>query len=72
MKVKQEDIDYFIDEMLDGEKPGGDVVTSIADVKESSVSTTYDLQGRRVSANRRGLIIQRQQDGSVRKIVKSY
>ena len=72
VKVKQEDIDYFIDEMLDGEKPGGDVVTSIADVKESSVSTTYDLQGRRVSANRRGLIIQRQQDGSVRKIVKSY
>ena len=72
VKVKQEDIDFFIDEMLDGEKPGGDVVTAIKDVQESPVSTTYDLQGRRVSAHQRGLVIRRQQDGSIRKMVKSY
>ena len=72
VKVKQEDIDFFIDEMLDGEKPGGDVVTAIKDVQKSPVSTTYDLQGRRVSAHQHGLVIRRQQDGSIRKMVKSY
>ena len=68
--VRQEDVDYFIDEMLDGEKPGSDVVTSIATIQQSVSSTNYDLTGRRVSARHQGLIISRQDDGSVRKILK--
>ena len=70
--VKQEDVDYFINEMLDGKKPGSDVVTSIAPIQQSVSCTNYDLTGRRVSACHRGLIISRQNDGSVKKIMKPY
>ena len=54
--VKQTDVDYFINEMLEGEE----VVTSVSKVQESPVSTvTYDLMGRRVSPNHKGLVIRK-------------
>lgn len=60
--VKQTDVDYFINEMLEGEE----VVTSVSKVQESPVSTvTYDLMGRRVSPNYKGLVIRKG-----RKVVK--
>ena len=60
--VKQTDVDYFINEMLEGEE----VVTSVSKVEESPVSTvTYDLMGRRVSPNYKGLVIRKG-----RKVVK--
>ena len=50
--------------------------TSIAtgiDKTEGSVQTTeaYDLSGRRIAGNQRGVSIQRMADGSVRKVVKN-
>lgn len=68
--VKQADIDYFIDEMLDGEKPGSNVDTSIATVEQAPAVMTYDLQGHRVTSHYHGLTLQRQQDGSVRKTMR--
>lgn len=57
--VKQADVDFFIEEMLEGD--GGEVVTSVEKIEESPVSTvTYDLMGRRVSPNHKGLVIRRQ------------
>lgn len=60
--VKQTDVDYFINEMLEGEE----VVTSVSKVQQSPVSTiTYDLMGRPVSPNYKGLVIRKG-----RKVVK--
>ncbi len=60
--VKQTDVDYFINEMLEGEE----VVTSVSKVQQSPVSTiTYDLMGRPVSPNYKGLVIR-----TGRKVVK--
>ena len=54
--VKQTDVDYFINEMLEGEE----VVTSVSKVQQSPVSTiTYDLMGRPVSTNYKGLVIRK-------------
>jgi len=54
--VKQTDVDYFINEMLEGEE----VVTSVSKVQQSPVSTiTYDLMGRPVSPNYKGLVIRK-------------
>ena len=54
--VKQTDVDYFINEMLEGEE----VVTSVSKVQQSPVSTiTYDLMGRPVSSNYKGLVIRK-------------
>ena len=54
--VKQTDVDYFINEMLEGEE----VVTSVSKVQQSPVSTiTYDLMGRPVSPNYKGLFIRK-------------
>ena len=66
--VNQSDIDYFIEEMLEGEGNGGGVVTSVRKIQHSPVeTTTYDLMGRRVSPNQKGLVIHRLQNGRVRK-----
>lgn len=68
--VKQEDINYFIDEMLEGEKKQEQIESSIITLRELPIGMNYNLQGRRISSHQRGLVIQRQQDGSVRKMVK--
>lgn len=68
VNVLQEDIDDFIDEML-GTTSGDDVVTSVASVQQAVGSTCYDVWGRRLSARRHGLVIERGDDGSVRKIL---
>ena len=52
--VKPADVDFFINEMLEG----NEVVTSVEKIEQSPVSTvTYDLMGRRVSPNHKGLVI---------------
>ena len=66
--VNQEDVDYFIEEMLEGEK--NDIVTSITDVQKTPITMVYDLLGRRLPGTRHGLVIRRSQDGRVQKLVK--
>lgn len=70
--VSEDDVDYFINEMLEGEKieePYETAVTTIASPMPASVS--YDLSGRRFSGARRGLFLVRQSDGSMRKVVRT-
>lgn len=66
--VSEADLDYFIDEMLEGEKQD-DVTTSIArtDGGQPATKQCYDLQGRRIAGQHRGLLIERCADGSIRK-----
>ena len=65
--VNQEDIDYFIDEMLEGEIQDDDVTTGVTFVSRSVMPANecYDLQGRRINGRGHGLMLRRLPDGRV-------
>ena len=65
--MNQEDIDYFIDEMLEGEIQDDDVTTGVTFVSRSVMPANecYDLQGRRINGRGHGLMLRRLPDGRV-------
>ncbi|MCR4809961.1 MAG: tyrosine-protein phosphatase [Prevotella sp.] len=70
--VSDDDVDYFIDEMLEGEKNEDPYETAVTTVVSSvPASVYYDLSGRRIHGARRGFFLVRQSDGCTRKVVKT-
>ncbi|MBP5339891.1 MAG: tyrosine-protein phosphatase [Prevotella sp.] len=73
LKVKQSDVDYLFSVMLEGTTPGVNPPTAIEslvgrDLQSPTIS--YGLDGRRQQSRRKGIVLQRQSDGTVRKIIK--
>lgn len=59
------------DKIIDPERglPSG-IIPVIDDARHNRVSAYYDLQGRRVSANGKGIILHKTEDGRVHKVIK--
>ena len=73
--VSQDDIDYFIEEMLEGEKiPDEDPVVTGIDDRQSPdndvVKGYFSMDGKPIDRQHRGIILERYRDGKVRKIIR--